>query len=252
METAIHHDEAVIYKRASKFAMIIFLASEFMLFAALFATYIILRTPDTLPFVAVIAIFFVGAMVILQKNNTLFTCLMTAGCVGAAVYILNHFVTLTPAWLGEEEALEFSKMLPTIIVNSFVLIASSFTYHAAEANVEKGKSPVLWLLGTIALGSYFLLGQIKEWAHMKHEGMWFDTGNQFTSNFFATTGFHGFHVLVGIILIAYVTVKALLGHYNKENHISLQNIGFYWHFVDAIWLVVFSLYYGEHLHHLLK
>jgi cytochrome c oxidase subunit 3 len=198
METAIHHDEAIIYKRSSKFAMIIFLASEFMLFAALFATYIILRRSGD-------------------------------------------------AWLDDRSAEMFAKMIPMVVFNSFILIGSSFTYHLAESAVQKGKSPVPWLFVTLGMGTYFLLGQVFEWSHMKHEGLWFDNVNLFCTNFFTTTGFHGFHVFVGLLLIVYVMIKGLLGHYTKETHISLQNIGYYWHFVDAVWLVVFALFYGEHL-----
>lgn len=204
MQATMTHEEALQYKKSSKFAMIIFLASEFMLFAALFASYIILR----------------------QGGN---------------------------AWLEPHYVEEFSKLLPLVVINSFILIGSSFTYHFAESAVEKGKSPVPWLLVTIGLGTWFLGGQVYEWLHMKHAGMWFDNAtNMFCTNFFTITGFHGFHVFIGLILIAYVTVKALLGHYNKQNMISLRNIGYYWHFVDAIWIVVFALFYGEHLHYLWK
>ena len=197
MQATMHLEEAVTYKRSSKFAMIIFLASEFMLFAALFATYIISRRG--------------GSM-----------------------------------WLDEESAKVLVELIPTVIFNSFILIGSSFTYHFAENAVLKGKSPVPWLLVTLGMGTYFLVGQVFEWSHLKHEGFWFNTPNLFCTNFFTTTGFHGFHVFVGLLLIIYVMIKGMLGHYTKENHISLQNIGYYWHFVDAIWIVVFALFYGEH------
>lgn len=251
MQATMTQEEALVYKKSSKFAMIIFLASEFMLFAALFATYIILRTPNTLPFVSVVAIFLVGTMIVLSQYKTIVTVSVATLCTGLSLYVLND-VTLTNKWMSAEQASSFASLMKLVVINSFILIGSSFTYHAAEGAVAKGKSPVPMLLLTMLLGSIFLGGQVYEWLHMKHEGLWFNTGNQFTTNFFATTGFHGFHVFVGLILIAYVTVKALLGHYNKENHISLQNIGYYWHFVDAIWLVVFCFFYGEHISQLWK
>lgn len=129
-------------------------------------------------------------------------------------------------------------------VNTFFLIGSSLTFHAAEVAVRKGKSGLLWLLLTIGLGSIFLGVQAYEWWHLHHEGLWFNHGGVYGSSFFVITGFHGAHVFIGILLIVWVFLRQLFTRcYTPQRHVSLNNVGLYWHFVDVVWLFVFTLLY---------
>ena len=132
-----------------------------------------------------------------------------------------------------------------MLINSAILIGSSFTLHAAEASIKKhGKSGLGWMLLTIIMGTVFLSVQAWEWAHLYHEGMWFETAGIYSSCFFVMTGFHGLHVLVGLLLIIWCFFKQLLfGAFTKEKHVFFENTGIYWHFVDVVWIFLFVVLY---------
>jgi len=181
--------------------MIIFLASEAMLFAGLIGGYIILRlsnpaawSPDGAPDIG---------------------------------------VTLPPSLLNW-----------VMIVNSVILISSSFTFHFIESSVKKGKSGLLWFIVTIALGSIFLSVQAWEWMHLKHEGLWVNTHGIYGSCFFVMTGFHGFHVLIGVLLIVWCFLRQLFFRsFTPARHVALDNVGLYWHFVDVVWIFLYLVLY---------
>ena len=132
-----------------------------------------------------------------------------------------------------------------MIINTFLLISSSMTYHFAEASIKKkGRSGLLWLFLTIILGATFVSVQAYEWIHLKHEGLWFNTGGVYGSAFFVLTGFHGMHVLIGLLLIVWCFLRQLFTrYYNAERHTSLDNVGLYWHFVDVVWIGLYTLLY---------
>lgn len=128
-------------------------------------------------------------------------------------------------------------------INTVFLISSSFTYHAAEVAVKKGRSGVAWLLVTVLLGSLFLGIQAYEWTHLYHEGLWFNKGGAYGSTFFVLTGFHGLHVLLGVLMIAFAFLRQLGGAYTAESHTYLILAGMYWHFVDVVWLFLYTVLY---------
>lgn len=141
---------------------------------------------------------------------------------------------------------EGAPALPVLLtgINTVFLIASSVTYHFAESAVQKGKSGLGLLFVTIVLGTIFLCIQAYEWTHLYHEGLWFNTWGTYGSSFFVMTGFHGAHVLIGVLLIIWCFLKqALTRCYTPTNHISLQNVALYWHFVDVVWLFLFAIVY---------
>lgn len=132
-----------------------------------------------------------------------------------------------------------------MIINSAILISSSFTYHWAEHAIKhKKKSGLLPLLITMILGTIFLSVQAWEWIHLKQEGMWINSDHIYGSTFFVITGFHGAHVFVGLLLIFWIFLKQLFTRCFKPGQTSsLDNVGLYWHFVDVVWIVVYvSLY----------
>jgi len=147
----------------------------------------------------------------------------------------------SPAW---PPSAEYPK-LPVVLtgINTVFLITSSFTYHFAEVAVKKGKKGTAWLFLTVLLGSLFLCIQAYEWYHMHHEGLWFNTGGVYGSSFFVLTGFHGLHVLIGVLMIAWALIRQLGGAYTAQSHTYLILAGMYWHFVDVVWLFLYSVLY---------
>ncbi|MBX5455612.1 MAG: heme-copper oxidase subunit III [Thermogemmatispora sp.] len=131
------------------------------------------------------------------------------------------------------------------LINTVILLGSSAPIHyIAAKGIEKGSQRrLIWgLLATIVMGAIFLGGQVYEYSSLISEG--FTPQSQlFGSAFFTLTGFHGLHVTVGLIFLLIVFVRALNGHFTKERHFAFQAGEMYWHFVDAVWVFVFSIVY---------
>ena len=134
--------------------------------------------------------------------------------------------------------------VPLTAINTFVLICSSMTMVTALAAIQNGnaRSTRNWLIATAALGLVFLGGQAFEFNKLANEGLSLSS-NLFGATFFTTTGFHGTHVLIGVIWIASVLVRAFRGGVTPENNLSVEMVGLYWHFVDIIWIFLFPLLY---------
>ncbi len=129
-------------------------------------------------------------------------------------------------------------------VMTFILLMSSFTMVSALAAIRDGKPQQmrLWLAATAALGLVFLGSQAFEWSLLFREGITPST-NLFGATFFTTTGFHGSHVFVGVLWIVAVIARALKGGVTPENNLSVEMVGLYWHFVDLVWVVLFTVIY---------
>jgi heme/copper-type cytochrome/quinol oxidase subunit 3 len=127
---------------------------------------------------------------------------------------------------------------------SVLLFASSFTFWRAEVNFNRSqpKKLKLWLGATILLGLIFLFGQVKEYLRLLHEQLSVST-DIFGTNFYTLTGFHSFHVVVGLIILIIVLILAFEGDFDHPNSSVISTVGIYWHFVDLVWLFVFSLVY---------
>jgi len=127
---------------------------------------------------------------------------------------------------------------------TFILLMSSFTMVSALAAIRDGKRTQLrnWLIATALLGLLFLGSQAYEWSLLFHDGIYPWT-NLFGATFFTTTGFHGTHVLIGVIWIGAVIARALTGGVTQENNLSVEMVGLYWHFVDLVWVVLFTVIY---------
>ena len=152
---------------------------------------------------------------------------------------------------------------------TLILILSSVTMVlAVEAGHRNSKKEVLtWMLFTILGGLMFLSCQALEWNHLHSEGFWWGhvptvevmkeffrgsvpgsqmtmTSHQFANLFFTITGFHGFHVFSGVIINIIITINVLLGTYQKRgSYLMIEKIGLYWHFVDLVWVFVFTFFY---------
>ncbi|MBK0381304.1 cytochrome c oxidase subunit 3 [Mucilaginibacter segetis] len=148
---------------------------------------------------------------------------------------------------------------------TFILILSSVTMVlAVEAGHRMAKKEVVkWMIFTIIGGFTFLGCQALEWTHLHSEGFWWSSiptdlteyfhkgaplsttyTHQFANLFFTITGFHGFHVFSGVIINIIITINVLLGTYQKRgSYLMIEKVGLYWHFVDLVWVFVFTFFY---------
>jgi heme/copper-type cytochrome/quinol oxidase subunit 3 len=136
--------------------------------------------------------------------------------------------------------------LPQVLtgVNTFLLICSSVTMVLALAALRRGEDKRFkTCLALTALGGIgFLCIQAYEWTHMIHSGYTSQSG-LFGGTFYLLTGFHGFHVLGGVVLLLWALVRAMKGVYTKDNYIGIEVVGLYWHFVDLVWILLFTFIY---------
>jgi cytochrome c oxidase subunit III len=126
-------------------------------------------------------------------------------------------------------------------MNTAILVSSSFTLHWAEQSIKKGNRFGLkaGILTTFLLGCAFLFIQINEYANIG-----FAPQDQAQATiFYSLTGLHGAHVFIGLLLLLIVTIRSFRGHYSPEEHRGIEVPGIYWHFVDAMWLVVYFTVY---------
>jgi cytochrome c oxidase subunit I+III len=129
------------------------------------------------------------------------------------------------------------------LINTYILLTSSFTVILAleAAERESRKGVVASLLATLLLGLGFLGNKAIEWEHLFHQGIWLSE-NVRASTFFLTTGLHGAHVIVGLLVTLYMIPRAWSGAYLGESE-PIEYFGLYWHFVDIVWLFLFPLFY---------
>ena len=134
--------------------------------------------------------------------------------------------------------------IPFTSISSFVLLMSSLTMVLAVSAAKHGdiRRTRLWLCSTAALGSLFVGGQVYEFTAFYREGLGFTT-SLFGSSFYTLTGFHGVHVSVGIIMLISLVVITLRGRIDGNRSEVIDIIGLYWHFVDIVWIVIFTLVY---------
>jgi heme/copper-type cytochrome/quinol oxidase subunit 3 len=202
-----------------KLGMWVFLGSEIMFFTALIGSYIILRTAHP------------------------------------------------EAWAQPGQILN----VPITAVNTFLLICSSVTMVKAFAAAQEGRqSPLVrWLLATVLIGATFVGVQIYEYRELVAHGFTpagyvadselahaaagaeaYEEGpalppsaGLYGSTFYTMTGFHGFHVTVGVICLIFVTWRAWRGSYTASDHRGVEVVGLYWHFVDLVWIILFTIVY---------
>jgi cytochrome c oxidase subunit 3/cytochrome o ubiquinol oxidase subunit 3 len=128
---------------------------------------------------------------------------------------------------------------------SFALFGSSVTIWFAEKALHKGSKIGfnIWWLITILMGAYFVYFTAEEWYHLIYkEGLTIST-NVFGSTFYALVGLHVSHVIVGLVLLTIVFVSSLRGKLHHDHHEHVEMVSWYWHFVDAIWVVVLLVVY---------
>ncbi len=134
--------------------------------------------------------------------------------------------------------------IPYTSISAFVLLMSSLTMVLALASIQRGNQRGLrvWLGATAALGLVFLGGQFYEFTSFYHEGLGLTT-NIFGNAFFTLTGFHGAHVTIGVVWLISLIVVSLRGGVRQDQSLNVEIAGLYWHFVDIVWIVIFTLVY---------
>ena len=149
---------------------------------------------------------------------------------------------ISPVWPEQTEV--FNMVLITFM--TFALISSSAVMAMAVGAARAGdpKLAFRFLVLTIIGGIIFLGCQAYEWTHFIGEGARLTTNPwgvpQFSAAFFLITGFHGFHVLSGVVILAIVAMRAAMGKYSAD---GVENAGLYWHFIDVVWVFVFAFFY---------
>ena len=134
--------------------------------------------------------------------------------------------------------------VPVTTISTFVLLMSSFAMVQALAatNANNQRGIRIWLLVTAILGLIFIAFQMYEFNAFKNEGLTLGT-NLFGATFFTLTGFHGAHVTLGIIWLVSLFILALKGRLGPATSLDVELAGLYWHFVDIVWIVIFTLLY---------
>ncbi len=134
--------------------------------------------------------------------------------------------------------------IPYTSVSSFVLLMSSLTMVLALSAIQRGDQRALrtWLLATALLGTVFVGGQAFEFTDFWNKGLTLDK-NLFGTTFFVLTGFHGAHVTVGVIMLLSLFGASLWGKLPQSSSMTVELIGLYWHFVDVVWIVIFTVVY---------
>ncbi|MGH9553152.1 MAG: cytochrome c oxidase subunit 3, partial [Terriglobales bacterium] len=179
------------------------------------------------------------------------TTVMKKGAVlGMILFVASEsifFLLLVLAYVNFHKATgqEAAAMLDPLKTGLFsiALISSSFTMWMAEAARKKESASIgFWLGATIILGATFLTGQGLEYARLLTHNVTISR-DLFGSTFFTLTGFHGFHVLFGLILLSLLLGLVVVGRKHEPALAGVQSIAIYWHFVDAVWLIIFSVVY---------
>jgi cytochrome c oxidase subunit 3/cytochrome o ubiquinol oxidase subunit 3 len=134
--------------------------------------------------------------------------------------------------------------IPYTSVSAFVLLMSSLTMVLALAAIQRGdhRGLRIWLLATALLGSVFVGGQYFEFTTFYQHGLSLSV-NLFGTTFFVLTGFHGAHVTVGVIMLLSLVLTSLLGRLPTSDSLTVELVGLYWHFVDVVWIVIFTVVY---------
>jgi Heme/copper-type cytochrome/quinol oxidase, subunit 3 len=169
------------------------------------------------------------------------TCLIIAESALFLIFIVAYLFYLGKNLSGPTPR----QILELPILNSICLLSSSATIAFAIRALRKGdaKQFSYWWLATIALGAYFLFGTGREWYRLiHHKGFTIQT-NLFGTTFYSLVGLHASHVIVGLVALVIVMAFASAGSVKKEHAERTHVLGLYWHFVDTVWIVVFTVVY---------
>jgi cytochrome c oxidase subunit 3 len=166
--------------------------------------------------------------------------------IAAEAAIFTIFVVAYLFYVGKSLTGPTPKdVLSVPVLYTICLLSSSLTIHRAAKSLRRGSVRsfgILWL-ATIALGATFMYGTATEWHRLIYqEGLTIST-NLFGTTYYSLVGLHGFHVVVGLVSLSIVMALTLLGKVRAEHGERVDVLSLYWHFVDAVWIVVFTVVY---------
>jgi cytochrome c oxidase subunit 3/cytochrome o ubiquinol oxidase subunit 3 len=167
------------------------------------------------------------------------------GLIAAESAIFVIFIVAYVFYLGKDTSGPTTSVLAPPVFLSVCLLSSSLTMELALRALGRGRPRrfTLWWLATLVLGTTFLAGTGLEWRHLvADEGLGIGT-NLFGTTYYSLVGLHALHVTIGLVLIAAVALFAVIGRIGGRAHDKLELLGMYWHFVDTVWVVVFTLVY---------
>src|SRR5437588_10480216 len=169
-----------------------------------------------------------------------------AGLIIAEAAIFTIFVVAYLFYVGKSLTGPMPKdVLRVPVFYTICLLSSSLTIHLAAKSLRRGSVPrfaILWL-ATIVLGAIFMYGTATEWHRLIYrDGLTIST-NLFGTTYYSLVGLHGFHVLVGLVSLSILMALTLLGSVKQEHAERVDVLSIYWHFVDTVWIVVFTVVY---------
>ena len=168
-------------------------------------------------------------------------CLIVAESAIFIIFVVAYIFYIGKSLSGPTPA----QVLELPIFGTVCLLSSSITVHFALAALHKGKlrACTAWLAGTVLLGSIFLITTAREWYHLIHDcGLTIQT-NLFGTTYYSLVGLHANHVVVGLIMLSLALGFCFFGLVREEHAEKLEVLALYWHFVDAVWVVVFTVVY---------
>ena len=168
-------------------------------------------------------------------------CLIVAESAIFIIFVVAYIYYVGKSLSGPTPA----EVLETPIFGTICLLSSSITIHFCVAALRKGqlRSFTAQLAATVTLGAIFLITTAQEWHHLIfEEGLTIQT-NLFGTTYYSLVGLHATHVVVGLIMLGLVLAFALAGRVRQEHSEKVETLSLYWHFVDAVWVVVFTVVY---------
>ncbi len=182
-----------------------------------------------------------GGWTLPYRGTVGMACLIIAESAIFTIFVVAYLFYLGKSFSGPTPR----EVLETPIFYTVCLLSSSLTIHFAGKALERGRRAaflLLWLL-TIALGALFLYGTGQEWHRLIYQhGLTIST-NLFGTTYYSLVGLHAFHVTVGLILLTIVLLFGLAGRVGPEQSARVDVLSLYWHFVDAVWVIVFTVVY---------
>jgi cytochrome c oxidase subunit 3 len=168
-------------------------------------------------------------------------CLIVAESAIFIIFVVAYIFYIGKSLTGPTPA----QVLELPIFGTICLLSSSITVHYAVSSLRKEnlRNCSLWLAGTVLLGTIFLITTAQEWYHLiRYDGLTLQT-NLFGTTYYSLVGLHATHVVVGLIMLSIALVLSLRGSVKEEHSEKLEVLSIYWHFVDAVWVVVFTVVY---------
>src|SRR5215813_2628643 len=176
-----------------------------------------------------------------DRGKVAMACLIIAESAIFTIFVVAYLFYVGKSLTGPTPR----EVLETPIFFTICLLSSSLTVHFAGKFLERGKRGAFlgWWLLTIVLGGLFLFGTGKEWHRLIYEhGLTIST-NLFGTTYYSLVGLHAFHVTAGLVMLSIVLIFGLAGRVRQEHSPRIEVLALYWHFVDAVWVVVFTVVY---------